>query len=134
MNKIFLLLIIITIGSCKKKQNDPEPINTSQVTPVSQGTFSSNGSYTTSGTVKLYKQNGKQTLVFEDFKTSNGPDLRVYLSTSTGNSDFKDLGALKSNSGSFNYDVDSSINTSTYKFVLIWCEDFSVLFGNAQLN
>jgi thymidine phosphorylase len=69
----------------------------------------------------------------EGFKTDSGPDLRVYVSKSTSNSDFIEVGKLKSTSGNFYYAIDGSVNNIDYKYVLIWCEDFSVLFGNAQL-
>lgn len=132
---IYLIIITTTLSSCKKDEVDPinEQFNASGSSLISEGVFSSN-SYSTSGAVKLYTQNNTKTVVFENFKTSNGPDLRVYLSTSTTNSSFIDLGKLKSTSGNFSYTIDSTINTSTYKFVLIWCEDFSVLFGNAPLK
>ncbi len=132
---IYLILLIVTFSSCKKEDVDPinEQFNSSGSNLISEGVFSSN-SYTTSGAVKLYTQNNTKSIVFENFKTSNGPDLRVYLSTSTTNTSFVDLGKLKSTSGNFSYTLDSNINTSTYKFVLIWCEDFSVLFGNAPLK
>jgi len=138
MKKVILLFVMLSLfTSCKKKKSEPEPVNepfnTTSSTLVAQSAFTSNA-HPTSGTVKLYSQRDSKTLVFENFQTDNGPDLRVYLSTTTGNSNFIELGALKSTSGNFNYNVDSSINTSTYKYVLIWCEDFAVLFGNSKLN
>lgn len=137
MKKIILLgALLSTLGACKKEQNSNpliEVYDTSVSTLVSQASFNSNA-HITSGTVKLYSEGSTKKLVFENFKTDNGPDLRVYLSTTTGISNFVELGTLKATTGSFNYNVDNSINTSTYKYVLIWCEDFSVLFGNAALQ
>ena len=49
------------------------------------------------------------------------------------NSDFIEAGKLKATKGNFYYIMNSSINTVDYKYVLIWCEDYSVLFGYAQL-
>ncbi len=135
MRNGLLILVLVALFFACKKEVEPlnESFNTSQATLLSKGSFSSNA-HATSGNVKLYTQNGTKTLVFENFKTDNGPDLRVYLSKTTNNADFKTLGALKSTSGNFNYTVDAAINTDTYKYVLIWCEDFSVLFGNGLLQ
>ena len=135
-NSLLVIALASILFACKKEKTvEPlnESFNTAQATLLSQASFSSNA-HTTSGSVKLYTQNGTKSLVFENFKTDNGPDLRVYLSKSTNNSDFKDLGVLKSTSGNFNYTVDATINTGSYKFVLIWCKDFSVLFGNGLLQ
>lgn len=137
MKNSLLVMALATILFACKKEKAVVPLNESfnpaQATLLSQGSFSSNA-HTTSGSLKLYTQNGAKTLVFENFKTDGGPDLRVYLSKTTNNSDFKELGVLKSTSGNFNYAVDAAINTGSYKFVLVWCEDFSVLFGNGLLQ
>jgi Electron transfer DM13 len=36
--------------------------------------------------------------------------------------------------GNFFYELSSNINYTTNNRVLIWCEDFSVLFGHAVLQ
>jgi hypothetical protein len=82
----------------------------------------------------VYTKNGTKSLVFTNFNTDNGPDLRVYLSRSNTNVDFTEIGLLKSTSGNFYYSIDTTINTADYNHVLIWCEDFSALFGSAQLQ
>lgn len=138
MNKALVIVLFIClhfIGCKKKEKNKPlnDGFDTAGATLVSQSNFSSNA-HTTSGCVRVYSKNGSKNLVFEGFKTDSGPDLRVYVSKTTGNSDFVDIGTLKSTSGNFYYSFDSSINTADYKYVLIWCEDFSVLFGNALLQ
>ena len=73
-------------------------------------------------------------LRLEDFKSTNGPDLYVYLSTDKSASDFINLGRLKGNIGNQNYDVPNGTDFSRYDMVLIWCKAFSVLFGDAKLN
>ncbi len=136
MNKalVVLFLCLHFIG-CKKKENKTlnDGFDPAGATLVSQSTFSSNA-HSTSGSVRVYSKNGSKNMVFEGFKTDSGPDLRVYVSKTRGNDDFVDIGTLKSTSGNFYYSFDNSINTAEYKYVLIWCEDFSVLFGNALLQ
>jgi Electron transfer DM13 len=137
MYKIFLILTVcVAIASCSKKTNSSTlaPTTTSASDSViASGNFVSNA-HATSGTIKVYKNTNGRYLAFNNFKTDAGPDLRVYLSKSTNASDFKDLGSLKATNGAFNYTLDSTTNIADYKFVLIWCQDFSVLFGNAQLQ
>jgi hypothetical protein len=135
-NVLFLLLLIVVSTSCKKDdiaKTLSETYDASQATLLASSSFS-NGSHTTSGTVKFYSKNGINSLVFEDFSTESGPDLRVYLSTSLGNDDYKEAGKLKAISGSFYYNIDTAIHIDAYKNVLIWCEDFSVLFGKSRLQ
>jgi len=73
-------------------------------------------------------------LRLENFKSTNGPDLYVYLSTDENASDFVNLGALKANSGNQNYEIPDDIDLGKYNKVLIWCKAFGVLFGSAELS
>ena len=77
---------------------------------------------------------GVRYLVFDNFKTDNGPALRVWLSKNTGVADYINLGNLKAVNGNFYYPLTAAQNTTTYNHVLIWCEAFSVLFGHAVLQ
>jgi len=77
---------------------------------------------------------GSQILRLEDFRSTNGPDVHLYLSTDKQASDFIDLGRLKANNGNQNYQIPINTDFSKYKYVLIWCQPFSVLFGSAQLS
>lgn len=80
-------------------------------------------------------------LRFEDFSTDNGPDLNVYLSpaptdapASQFDDDFIDLGDLKGNIGSQNYEIPADVDLDFYSTVVIWCVRFSVIFGAAELS
>jgi hypothetical protein len=73
-------------------------------------------------------------LRLEGFRSTNGPDLYIYLSTDKGNSDFVNLGRLKGNIGDQNYRIPEETDLSRYDTVLIWCRAFSVLFGSAELK
>ena len=72
-------------------------------------------------------------LRLEDLKSTNGPDLYVYLSTDKAASDFINLGKLKGNMGNQNYEIPEGTDLSKYNNVLIWCRAFSVLFGSAEI-
>jgi Electron transfer DM13 len=101
---------------------------------LKEGTFTGNMSYTVSGKVKLYEDKGKKYLYFENYTSSNGPDLRVYISTNTQASQFVSLGKLKGVSGAQVYLITNPPDFTQYNKVLIWCQQFSVLFGAAMLQ
>jgi hypothetical protein len=77
---------------------------------------------------------GKTFLRLENLKTTNGPDLYVYLSTGKDVSDIVNLGRLKGNIGNQNYEIPTGTDLAKYNTVLIWCKAFSTLFGSAKLS
>ncbi len=89
----------------------------------------------------LQLPDGQRILRFEDLATSNGPELRVYLSSMPASSDargydrdFIDLGALKGNLGNQNYAVPPTVDLGRYRSAVIWCRRFSVGFAVASLT
>lgn len=101
------------------------------------GTFVgvNDGIHNAEGQAKVIKLgDGSNFLRLEDFRSTNGPDLYVYLSTDKGNSDFVNLGRLKGNIGDQNYKIPEGADLSKYDTALIWCQAFSVLFGSAELR
>nr|WSZ18865.1 DM13 domain-containing protein [Streptomyces canus] len=101
--------------------------------------------HATSGTVKLVRlADGSHVVRLENLDTSNGPDLRVWLTDapvkegSAGWRVFDDgkyvsLGKLKGNKGSQNYTVPADVDPSGFTSVSIWCDRFDVSFGAAEL-
>ena len=96
-----------------------------------------------SGAATLYRLPDENHLVrFEDFRTTNGPALVVYLAkhpSPTQAADVTDggyvsLGKLKGNVGNQNYNVPADVNVLEYNSVVVWCELFSVLFSPASLS
>ncbi|WP_326586757.1 DM13 domain-containing protein [Streptomyces sp. NBC_01294] len=112
---------------------------------VAQGTLISH-EHTTTGTVRLLRlADGSHVLRLEDLDTSNGPDLRVWLTDAPvkegreGWHVFDDgehisLGALKGNKGDQNYAVPPEVNPADYTSLSIWCDRFDVSFGAARLD
>ncbi|MGQ0376681.1 MAG: DM13 domain-containing protein [Nitrososphaerota archaeon] len=78
-------------------------------------------------------ENNQKILRLEDFSSTNGPDLYVYLASDSSASDYVNLGRLKANNGNQNYDIPEGTDLAKYDTVLIWCKQFSVLFGSAEL-
>ena len=102
-----------------------------------------NADKTGSGTVTLYQlADGKRVLRLTNFAVNNGPDLHVRLiaakdakdTASVAKADHVELGKLKGNKGSQNYDVPEKVDLDKYKVVSIWCNRFSVNFAAAPLK
>ena len=95
----------------------------------------------TDGTVSIYRMDTKRILRLTNFRTSNGPDVHVYLiaapdakdDATVKNAAFVDLGILKGNIGDQNYDVPDTVDLGKYRAVTIWCKRFNVNFGTAPL-
>ncbi len=111
-------------------------------TELARGTFVSQ-EHETSGTATVVElPDGSRTLRLEGFKTSNGPDLHVWLSEKqAGGNWFKygggrkaQLGELKANRGSHNYAIPADVELDGLRSVVIWCKRFHVAFGSAPLT
>lgn len=94
------------------------------------------------GTATIFELGpGERTLRFEEFRVTNGPDLRVLLVNTPnpeGRSDLDDagyveLGKLKGNVGSQNYDIPDTVSLSDVESVVIYCKPFRVVFSVATL-
>lgn len=92
------------------------------------------------GNFKVVTVNQKQYIEFSNnFKVSQGPDLEIILhkdkvvASSISEKDYISLAPIKSFSGSQRYEVPENVNLADYASVAVWCEDFNVTFGYAQL-
>lgn len=122
----FILLISFMLPACEKDDPTP-PADASFI-----GDFIS-VAHTTSGVVTIDQD--KTTLTFTNFKTDSGPDLNIYLSRSSTNvtADYIDLGDMKGRNGNYTYALPSNTDYTQYKYVIVWCVDFDVNFGYAEL-
>ena len=87
-----------------------------------------------SGSVSILQSETEMVLRYENFKTVNGPDLKVYLSTDLEATEFVDLGMLKATEGNVNYSIPAGTDLQKYHYALVWCEQFGVLFNSADLQ
>jgi hypothetical protein len=99
----------------------------------------------TSGTVVILAfDDGRRVLRLQDLRTSNGPDVKVWLSDAPvrpgtdgwrvfDDGAYADLGRLKGNVGNQNYDVPADVDLATLSSVSLWCDRFDVSFGAAVL-
>ncbi len=117
--------------------NESVPSTTGgQLNSSAEGTFVDADSFhRTSGTATIVQSgDGSRLLQLSQFRTINGPDLFVYLATDTTAKDIVNLGPLKGNLGDQHYQIPPNADLSRYRYVLIWCRTFAVLFGSAQLS
>jgi len=107
---------------------------------LSDGSFRSY-EHATSGRARVLQlPDGRRSVRFDRFHTSNGPALEVYLSAAaaTGPGDafdnrYVNLGDLKGNIGEQNYAIPRYVDLARYRSVVVWCKRFSVPFGAAAL-
>ncbi len=137
-NLTCILFITLIIVGCKREENTPveplmERVDSLAVVNV-KGKFMGIGGETVSGSAKIITNDGKHSLVLDDFKTNNGPDLHIYLSKESTPKDFIDLGLLKSVSGTQVYPITGMPDFTKYKYALIHCQQYNHLFGSALLG
>lgn len=108
---------------------------------VASGRFRSLEHRTSGRALLVRLANGSHVLRFEGLDTSNGPDLRVYLSKRPATLGWHDygveyveLGHLKGNRGDQNYAVPRGIDVTAFRSAVIWCVRFEVGFGVAPLT
>jgi len=110
-------------------------------TALEIGHFQS-GAHETAGQATVYRlEGGKRLLRLTTFRTSNGPDVHVYLVAAANvaadddvkRADVIDLGEIKGNIGDQNYELPAGTDLSKYRSVSVWCKRFGVNFGSARL-
>ena len=110
--------------------------------PLESGRFYSIW-HPTEGAANIFQmRDGTRILRLTSFRTSNGPDVHVYMVAAADAKDnatvqqagFIDLGVLKGNIGEQNYGLGNDLDLTKYRAVSIWCKRFSVNFGAAALR
>ena len=123
----------------------PTPADAQTATAVASGTFQAVSSrYSGGGTATIAETAAGETVVqlASNFSVTPGPDLEVWLvadpAPGTNNavlaSTYVSLGRLQSPTGAQTYSIPADVDVSAYGSVVIWCEDFSVLFTVASLQ
>jgi hypothetical protein len=134
-------------GASAPAQPGGAPAQAGQTRTLASGPFKSY-EHTTTGTAKIVEIAGKPYLRLENFDTSDGPDVRVYLSQKRydigsdkygrefeGSApEFIELGKLKFTTGNQNYEIPAGINPADYQSAVIWCDRFNVAFGAAPIK
>ena len=139
MRSVLVCFLFVWMVACQPNDAVPdEPAMTgdfqvAEATLVKQGTLEGID-HMASGVVHLYTYQGKNVVYFDPFSSQNGPDLKVYLSKDEAASDYIRLGPLKSTMGMQAYDVPGNFDVTSYHYVHIWCEKYTVVFARAELK
>lgn len=134
---LFTIVLLVALAACKKN-NTPaiildEMVDSSAV-PVNTGVFY-NGPYgNVSGVAKIFLTGSVYELKLMNFSSSNGPDLRVYLSKEKNPVNYIDLGPLRATGGNQVYPIAGMPDFSQYKYALVHCRQYNHLFGWALLQ
>ncbi len=119
----------------------PEADTESEWALITQGQFQdADNLHKGSGSANIFQNGDQRVLRFEDFEVTNGPDLHVLLveNIAATNHDaigeYVDLGSLKGNRGSQNYEIGTNIDLAKYEGVMIYCAPFHVVFAIAPLG
>ena len=114
-----------------------------QVAALAKGQFRDADSvHRASGTATIYQSaTGARVLRLSGFSVTNGPDLKVWLVAAadiTSSADvtagrWHSLGPLHGNIGDQTYPLPEGLDLGQFRSVVIWCEQFSVLFAHASL-
>jgi hypothetical protein len=123
----------------------PSSTGPARAVVVRQGTFITH-EHDTTGTARLVRTaGGTHQLELVGLVTSDGPDLRVWLTdqeVKPGTAGWRvfddgryvELGKLKGNRGDQVYAVPADVDPESFRSVSIWCKRFSVSFGAAELR
>ena len=150
---IIIVLIVLVIAwylfrpekliiSSKVNEDFPQATETGNPEIIFEGNFKG-VAHEGEGTATIYDMgDGNRVMRFTDFAVSNGPDVHVYLVSAPDPMDSKtvivseiyELGPIKGNVGSQNYDLGPGVDLEKYKSVVIWCKRFGVNFAVAQLE
>lgn len=90
-----------------------------------------------SGTALIVQEGERRVLRLQDFYSTDGPDLYVYLVENPNTFDadaigqFLDLGLLQATTGDQGYEIPAGADLSTYAGVQIYCLSFRFIFSNA---
>jgi Electron transfer DM13 len=131
-----VVMAAVTINKQQQQQQSNATTTTAPST-IRAGSFigAGDGFHNAEGLAKVIPLgDGSTILRLENFKSTNGPNVHLYLATDKAASNFIDLGKLKANNGNQNYTIPNGTDLAKYNMALIWCKDFSVLFGSAQLK
>ena len=134
VNESFPSQVQATMPGADRTSSEPQPAASGKFHGVA---------HETQGSATIYHlPDGKRVLRLTQFKTSNGPDVQVYLVAATDATDsdtvtkagFVNLGPLKGNIGDQNYNVPADVDLAKYRAVTVWCRRFGVNFGTAPLT
>lgn len=137
-----IIFFFCTIGlfiNCTKTNQTAEKTTMDNIDTVGQkiklkGVFASAPGESISGNCLVLQKDNMYSIALENFSAGNGPDLHLYISTDLKATEFIDLGKLKSTNGDQVYALSAVPDFEKYAYILIYCQQYGVLFGSAELK
>lgn len=125
---------VVKTESGSEKQVNTEP------KLLKKGSFRSIAHETT-GEASIYElADGKKVLRLENLVSSDGPDVKVVITTIKDategweKSHYFKISDSKATHGNINYEIPDNINLEDMGSIVLWCERFNESFGAATLN
>lgn len=137
---VFVFFVVSTLacsknGSTLNEPSAPLPMLDTMTANILWKGDLENGFYGACfGKVLIYKVGDSLKLRLEDFRVSNGPDLKVYISKEADPLSYYSLGSLQAFSGNQEYKIAQKIDFNTFRYVVIHCERFNHQFGKSLLR
>lgn len=111
----------------------PGSLRAQETNILKQGRFRGESNHSSSGTVAIVERNGRyHVAIGGDFTFDGAPDPKIALGAD-GYDATTILGALESNMGAQSYAIPASLDHTAYNEVWIWCEQYNVPLGRADL-
>ncbi len=109
---------------------DPDPDPDPEPTVILQGSFNGDSI----GSVEVVQTGSSRVLkLASNFRANGTQQINIWLATNASGAGFIDLGDLNP-TGAQSFAIPDSLNLSTYTYVIIWCADFNIVIGQAELN
>ena len=144
--KIFTSLGLVLLGAsvvaCSAPASNTQASNTQAPAQsvaanaaIASGTFSGRSDHITTGQVTLEETNAGYQLSFaSDFSLDGAPDPVVALGNGGVYVKANKLGKLKNKTGRQTYALPASFKPGQFSEVYVWCEEFDVPLGIANLS
>ncbi|MCG8419759.1 MAG: DM13 domain-containing protein [Proteobacteria bacterium] len=142
MNRSFRFSSLLTVTLVASAFLLANPARASDQVTLDQGRWTKK-TYSVSGSWKIVREGDKRFLVISgDFRTKNGPDLKVFLSpralgdvtSRNATRDSRLVSRLPRHKGAQRIEIPAGVDLAQYKTVLIHCKKYSVLFTASALN
>ena len=137
-------IVMATMAKMDSEMTEPMMQTMTEAEAVKSGQFAGADSFHKGeGTATIYKlADGSSVLRLDDFRGTNGPDLRVILTPhldpmsrdDVHQDGYVELGKLKGNIGNQNYPIPDEADVDAMGAVVIYCKPFRVIFSTAPLQ
>ncbi len=120
------------------KANEAVPVSNTKDIPkeveIKSAQIVGTSGHEASGSVRVISDGIDTYIRYENFKTINGPDIYIYLAKDLDAKEYVSLGKVKATEGNVNYKIPTGVNIKDYKYVMVWCKAFGVLFNHADIS